>query len=58
MHDSANENFSDSIAYNLRRAAEERRRAAATRSEHDRASRIELAELFEARARAAAALRR
>lgn len=53
MHDSADDNFNDYIAYNLRRAAEERGKAAETVSAHDRACRLQLADMFEARAHAA-----
>lgn len=56
MHDPPHKNFDDYIAYNLRRAAEERRKADETRSERDRQGRIEIAEMFEARADAAPAL--
>jgi hypothetical protein len=56
MHDSTNRVFGDYIAYNLRRAAEERGKAAETSSDHDRRCRIEIAEMFEARAHAAPAL--
>lgn len=54
MHDQDNRNFNDDVAYNLRRAAQERRKAREAVSESDRLGRIELAEIFEARARAAA----
>lgn len=43
----------DYIAYNLRRAAEERRKAAKTMSAADRANRLLIAEIFEDRADAA-----
>lgn len=45
--------FQDRVSYDLRRAQEERRKAAETLSERDRALRIEIAEIFEARAEAA-----
>ena len=50
MHDTTDKNFHDYIAYNLRRAAEERGKAAEAMSERDRLGRIEMAEIFEARA--------
>ena len=56
MHDPTNKNFDAYIAYNLRRATEERRKAAESRSERDRLGRLEIAEMFEARAHAAPAL--
>jgi hypothetical protein len=56
MHDITNRVFGDYIAYNLRRAAEERSKAAETGSEPVRRCRIEIAEMFEARADAAPAL--
>jgi len=43
--------FKEQTAYNLRRAGEERAKAAATRSERARRGHIEMAEMFEARAR-------
>jgi hypothetical protein len=54
MHDQHNRNFNDDVAYNLRRAAQERRKAREAVSESDRLGRIEMAEIFEARAWAAA----
>jgi hypothetical protein len=56
MHDTTHKVFGDYIAYNLRRAAEERGKASETSSEQDRRCRIEIAEMFEARAQAAPAL--
>jgi hypothetical protein len=56
MHDTTYKIFNDYIAYNRRRAAEEREKAAETVSEQDRRCRIEIAEMFEARAHAAPAL--
>jgi hypothetical protein len=56
MHDITYKACGDYTAYNLRRAAEERGKAAETISEHDRRCRIEIAEMFEARAHAAPAL--
>ena len=43
--------FKEQTAYNLRRAAEERAKAAAAPSERARRPHIEMAEIFEARAR-------
>lgn len=54
MHDRYYRSFNDDVAYNLRRAAQERRKAREAVSESDRLGRIALAEIFEARARAAA----
>jgi hypothetical protein len=54
MHDQHNRDFNDDVAYNLRRAAQERRKAREALSENDRLGRIEMAEIFEARAKAAA----
>lgn len=45
--------FQDRVSYDLRRAQEERRKAEETLSERDRALRLEIAEIFEARAEAA-----
>ena len=53
MHDNPRKIWHDHIAYNLRRAAEERGKAADARSERDYRGRIEIAEIFEARAEAA-----
>jgi hypothetical protein len=54
MQDQYQRSFNDYVAYNLRRAAQERRKAREALSERDRLGRIEMAEIFEARARAAA----
>jgi hypothetical protein len=48
--------FEARIAYYLRRAAQEREKAAAACSERERRGRVEIAEIFEARARDAPTL--
>jgi len=52
MYARTSKNYSDQVAYYLRRAAEERRKAAEARSERSRLDRIAMAEIFEARAAA------
>lgn len=52
MHARTGKSYSDQIAYYLRRAAEERRKAAEASSERSRLGRIAMAEIFEARANA------
>lgn len=52
MHARTGKNYSDQIAYYLRRAAEERGKAAEARSERSRLDRTAMAEIFEARAEA------
>lgn len=56
MHAPKDKTYQDLIAYYLRRAQDERRRAEAARSDHERAGRIEMAEIFEARAAAVPAM--
>lgn len=48
MHARTGKSYSDQIAYFLRRAAEERRKAADAPGERDRLGRLEMAEIFEA----------
>jgi|GEM_PF-6035547 len=53
MHDKKDQILNDYVAYNLRRAAQERRKARETWSVRDRLARLEMAGIFEARAQAA-----
>jgi hypothetical protein len=53
MNDKKHRIFNDYVAYNLRRAAQERRKARETWSVRDRLGRLEIAGIFEARAQAA-----
>ena len=52
MHSRTDKSYEERNAYYLRRAAEERRKAAAAPTEGDRLGRLEMAEIFEARAAA------
>ena len=52
MDDEGDTVWRDWIAFNRRRADEERAKAEKARSEHDRACRLILADIFEARAAA------
>jgi hypothetical protein len=51
MGDNSDENWREWVAFNLRRAGEERRKAERARGEHERDCRLIIAEIFEARAR-------
>ncbi len=52
MRDTSDRSNRDYASFNLRRAAEERAKAAAANSDHERRCRLEMAAIFEARAEA------